>query len=448
MPIGLRTPFAESLASYLVRLAESHSVYPATLLHCLLIPALKLKQDIPQNYRDKPLLNSILNVINGTGFWAQHMSEVFSEWTGLPDVRFLTMSTWRQVISRRKLLKHTRAWCPECYSASHQSQSPVYDPLLWSIATVVACPIHRAPLEHLCPICSTRQPIVALMTGLDQCTQCGSPLITRSNAYAASSSQTAPPDPSEYLPVIDQIGGLIACMPDITVPTSHSVADGLRRCYEILGSGSLSEMCSRAGFNRSHGGNLWRVQRHMPNLQAALDVSDVLNLSLAELLSGQPNLTRVSLREPTRTALRSKRTTLDKAGIGQALQHYVNLKERMALESLAAQLHCTRGYMRRQFPKLYRKIAAQNKKLITTNSKSKLSNQIRSVKRLTKLLHKRGETPTVKVIEKTIGVRHLDKSALEARRETLRELGYFVHRRVKPRLTTLQKEENYAQKFS
>jgi hypothetical protein len=62
-PVGVGTPFVESLTSYIARLAKSHSVLPGILLSKEIVPL------VPKVYRSTNLFGTrnLTGAVNGTG---------------------------------------------------------------------------------------------------------------------------------------------------------------------------------------------------------------------------------------------------------------------------------------------------------------------------------------------------------------------------------------------
>ncbi|HEY6411479.1 MAG TPA: TniQ family protein, partial [Ktedonobacteraceae bacterium] len=148
-PIVVGDPMVESLTSYVTRLADAHSISPRTLIKNEIAPLLR-KTSLYQGGR---LMSGHLNTylkqshtLNGTTLWAADMVEVLEQLTGRHDLRFLTMLSWKHVISTQKLLRWSRAWCPMCYEQWQEMNQIVYEPLLWSLDVMSVCHIHRIPL--------------------------------------------------------------------------------------------------------------------------------------------------------------------------------------------------------------------------------------------------------------------------------------------------------------
>lgn len=115
-PIGIESPYVESLTSYIMRLAESHCVTPQALVEREIFPLWNLTGTV-QNYSSwfskfwwtgSPVLNGVSPI---TAQWVQ----VLQTLTSNDNLRFLTMLTWSELIGVNNLLRRKKAWCPRCF---------------------------------------------------------------------------------------------------------------------------------------------------------------------------------------------------------------------------------------------------------------------------------------------------------------------------------------------
>lgn len=139
-PIGVGTPYVESLTSYISRMAEAHCVSESVLIHRLLIPSSRVQ------HRNR-------NTINGLYILANKLVQVLQEKTLRNDLNVLTLLHLSSVLPQRNLNKPEKAWCPLCYRHWKQEKLPIYDPLIWYITGIESCPIHKIRLVNQCPHC-------------------------------------------------------------------------------------------------------------------------------------------------------------------------------------------------------------------------------------------------------------------------------------------------------
>ncbi len=197
-PIAIGTPYVEGLVSYICRLAETHCVSPGILLNKEILPAFRKSYSIgferayavqvdggdafvssitKPSYRKNP---------NEYGLLAWQYLEGLKLLTLRRDLQSLVIpSTTNPILAKtagQELGRDLRAWCPDCFKDWRSTQQPIYEPLLWSIASVTICPIHYKPLQFHCPQCQKAQrPFTARMR-IAQCSQCSGWLGSRTEA--------------------------------------------------------------------------------------------------------------------------------------------------------------------------------------------------------------------------------------------------------------------------
>jgi hypothetical protein len=432
-PMGLGTNETESLTSYLIRLAESHSVRTATLFHCVLVPAIQAKSDLPEKYRTKRLLLSLLRPVNGPGFWAMHLSELLEQLTTRKDIRFLTLDHWRDVFPKRHLIKSTRHWCPECLVEQANAGLPIHDLLIWSVYVVNVCPKHRRPLRQRCPHCEQIQSIISLTTGLGECYVCGHSLSSATKVNRVFDVAVERNRLKLEVWIAEQFGDLIASTPLIESPSAKRVFDGLRTCYHQLGKGSLTHLADMLQANRSMFSNYWRGSEDRPDFGLMLEICAGLGTSLKDLLTGNHALDQLRLRQPPTLSCRNHPTAHSPDLIRIKLVEALNSSQTIPLERLAAQLHCCRAYLRRCYPDLTSELARRHRQTITKNSQRKKDVQCQKVREAVKKVHDQGEMPFVKRIAEEVGSHSLLQEALDVRNQILKDLGYTIRgKRRKP----------------
>jgi DNA-binding transcriptional regulator YhcF (GntR family) len=172
-PIGVETPYVESLTSYVARLAERHSVTPKTLITQVILP-LQGKVDRSRNYyyRLNKFWYENALTLNGVSSIASEWVETLQILTGVPHLHLLTMLTWRSVIALNRLLRRWKAWCPLCYEQWRTHRQVVYEPLLWSLSGLDTCLCHQQPLTTHCPHCSKTIPFLTQTMRPGYCPYC------------------------------------------------------------------------------------------------------------------------------------------------------------------------------------------------------------------------------------------------------------------------------------
>lgn len=168
-PIGIGTPFVESLSSYLGRLAAAH-----------MLPVSALLRNVIANYLPKDNHNlgkgigpqAIIKNMNGMGDAASYLVEVLEKLSGRTNLATLTMIPFSKLISPRRLMSSVSSWCPHCLEERKAMEQPVYFPLIWSLKDSKKCPVHRCTLSSACPHCHAISPVLASRTVMGYCHRC------------------------------------------------------------------------------------------------------------------------------------------------------------------------------------------------------------------------------------------------------------------------------------
>lgn len=175
-PIGIGTPYTESLSSYLCRLAQEHCVPSGKLIVGEIAPQMMGEEynvTLIQKKVSALFSNSDAKpVINGMREKTQSLFQALKELTQREDLKFLSLLTWKRVIYEQELFRQYRAWCPQCNEQWRQGKKVIYEPLLWSFREVDACLNHNCLLVNECPYCSSRLPVIANSLQLGFCSRC------------------------------------------------------------------------------------------------------------------------------------------------------------------------------------------------------------------------------------------------------------------------------------
>lgn len=175
-PIGVGTPYTESLTSYLNRLAYEHCLTPKQLIMREVAPQI-MGQDFEASLLKKKVSTLFANsdakpALNGMKVMTQNLTQALEVLTQRKDIKFLSFLSWKEVINGRGLFRQYRAWCPQCYEQWQSENKSVYDPLIWSLRDVNYCIHHRCHLVDKCPYCSSNLPVIANFLQLGYCSQC------------------------------------------------------------------------------------------------------------------------------------------------------------------------------------------------------------------------------------------------------------------------------------
>ncbi len=126
-PLGGGTWYAESLTSYLSRLAEAHLLSVRTLVReVFLSQKLRMKRANPTPH----FWWMYGRMINGTSSWARWWAAKTARLTGHHDLLLHNLVRWGTVLSVKNLMRPTAAWCAECLTQQRHVHQPIHMLLL------------------------------------------------------------------------------------------------------------------------------------------------------------------------------------------------------------------------------------------------------------------------------------------------------------------------------
>ncbi len=311
-PEGMGTAFVESLSGYIVRLAEAHAVTTGDLVHRELFFQAGLPLVLPTGSHR----------INGLENRAARWVKAVETATLRSDLRYLTLLPFRHLLPTSLLLRKTRAWCPDCF-AEMAATGTVYEPLLWCLRLVEACPRHRRHLVTTCSHCrqSPRPLYVSSRTG--RCPKCGMELSGKPRDPA---HETPDPIPSEYqLWLADAWGQLLAHAPEVRPEIlPDRVRDVLVACTEAFAGGNRAAVAETVqcypqvfgrwfdGHARPRADNLLRAWYQLklpvslifsPNGELSRQVKGQTTVRIQRVKNVVPRRSREQLRRTLREAL-------------------------------------------------------------------------------------------------------------------------------------------------
>lgn len=171
--MGIGSGNVESMTSYLARLAEAHSMTLGSLISCEIAPILCKKYLTQSTLFGGSRFYENSAALLGMGMSANDIVNIMEILTGRHDLQSLTLLPWGQVLGPRKLIKHTRAWCPVCLSRWKEKEAEIYEPLLWSLQIVQNCLVHRVELCTMCPSCGLENFLISRRSRVGYCNKCG-----------------------------------------------------------------------------------------------------------------------------------------------------------------------------------------------------------------------------------------------------------------------------------
>lgn len=281
-PIGVGTPYVESLSGYVARLASKHSV---TTSH-LFSKELALHLNKPGTICSNVNFEKFAKAINGTGVIARDLAGLLGRLTLRRDLGFTTLAPWARVIAFRSLTRATLAWCPICYDEQFNLGLDSYDQLVWAIASVSVCARHKRPLEDACPYCNRCVPHLTFRSRPGHCPRCSEwlGLKGRTCANAGEMAASLPEEKRVKLKLAEWVGDLLAITPELDEPiTTSKLSTNLPKLLQSHYHGRWS-VISRSTSVDAKSIKRWLRAERLPSLNNLLKLCLAMNVSLRELV--------------------------------------------------------------------------------------------------------------------------------------------------------------------
>ncbi|MFT7776617.1 TniQ family protein [Roseateles sp.] len=280
-PIGLGTPFVESLESYICRLARRHGVVRCTLQQLVngYGPALYLDRQGPPRL-DAP-----------TGA-AAAFADRLATLTGCDEVRTLGLGRFAGHLSTAHALRQHRAWCGKCFHDARTRGEEPHLQLLWTLAGFERCMIHGEVLETQCPCCGKRcKPSRSWHRDLDHCPWCGKDLADGRSEVAQSFAQLARRGNTDVDLFLGKVLGAFVAW--ASTPSSTVVAGDLRGLVEQalvrMRVRNMSDLAAAASVPQSTLVGLLKKTRR-PSLQILARLAGAARVPLASMFTAEDML--------------------------------------------------------------------------------------------------------------------------------------------------------------
>ncbi|MBD1893721.1 TniQ family protein [Coleofasciculus sp. FACHB-129] len=425
-PVGVGTPFVESLTGYIARLAEVHCVACGVLMERELAPLINKEYGGANLHR----IYNYTAALNGSGVMAMDLVQALQKMTLRDDLRFLTLLTWRELFPSRNLLRSVRAWCPDCYQGWHKNKQAVYEPLLWLIDTVKVCPYHQRTLIFQCPYCHQKNIPLAWRSRPGFCSKCGEWLGSTLDPEPANSNALTKDELKQKIWITSAVGELIAATPYLISPLpSNTIAITLSMCVDKITQGNIAAFARQLHLPRNTVW-LWCKGENLPSLETLVRICYALQVSIVDFLT-QKVVKFCSanhlLTATPKTRLRAKSKPFEADRVQQYLEVILADSESTpsSMEEVARQLGCHRRTIYRHFPDFCRAISAKYVAYQKDGYAKAIEECCEEVRRIAVDLYNQGKYPNESLISNLVSKpgHFRDKKVRLALKEVHRELG-------------------------
>lgn len=352
-PIGIGTADTESLSGYIARLALEHHLSTEILFKY----GLSEKMEVPKGFLQKGINDRFARRLNGFGNNAQAVVDVLEKATGRTDIRFTTLLAWKDSLSKLKLLKDQRAWCPLCFEEQYKNGDIVYEKLLWSIQKVKACHRHEIPLVQTCQHCDRSMHVLSARTRPGFCSKCLEWLGSMRNRFDHLSQFQNELDKSKELWIAEKIGEMLAKSPALPFePNLEIFIVSLKSLIQQTANGKISLFARQT--------NGWEIAIRrlligdtLPTIDVLVNICFPIDISPVYLLTGCENYTvamNSNIRELKRTPNR-----FNQEEVGKRLRAAMLEYPPLSVNEVVRRLQWSATTLKRIFPEEQRKIAKE-----------------------------------------------------------------------------------------
>ena len=337
-PMNVGAAEVESLTGYVARLAEAHCVTVSDLVGAELShPACPTPLFTPYPGKERSnFFYTQLYSVNGIADVPRKWVSVLETATLRQGLSDLTLLAFADLFSESHLFRNVSAWCPSCFE-SRRRCGVRYESLLWAIGIVKVCPLHREPLEEVCPHCRRRSGPLAAHTRPGYCSRCGGWLGSTGGSTEKSLSES---DFKREIWIAKSIGDLLAAAPRLKgSPLREHLRANLSARIESATFGSLLAF---ADITQTSRGALryWVSGTHRPQIGALLRMCYEIGVPVTQLL-GDPAATDFDIA-PLRNdrGIQSRRRG---AEVRLALERALAENPPPGVSEVARRLHFARG---------------------------------------------------------------------------------------------------------
>lgn len=286
-PIGIGTPYVESLTSYLVRLAHKYRIGTRALVLQEIFPlikeARKLKDQNPIAWFNSP--KSINGTTSSVKDWVQAV-ELLTMYRGLSS---LTMLAWSNIADQSGLVRKTRAWCPLCYDDWLQNGTVVYEPLIWNLCVITKCPRHHLNLQNLCSYCRHRIPLLTRLSQPGCCPSCEHRLVPSSSTGVIQEPGGIEEQEKQQW-IAHSVGELLTVTPHLsTWPKREKIELGLT-AYRELAASENREASPRSVWTSGQKFKGWQSGAYIPRFAILLHLFYTMGISPIQFFTGDAHI--------------------------------------------------------------------------------------------------------------------------------------------------------------
>lgn len=415
-PIGQGTGLVQGLPSYIHHVAASHNL-PTWALVCRIIAPEFSRKTIATNHGHCDLFGKMGASILGNNQTASEAVAILEKLTSIAHLDALTLLKFGKSVAG-PVIRPRQAWCSECLSEFREKKHGIYQPLLWSLRDVNACPVHGIELKTRCTVCAKEHKPLTRYRWNGCCPRCDTWLGGKGETRRATEWD---------LRVAQKAADAIAALQGLKCPaeSSYFPANMQKLCVSFADD-NLSKLARQIQIHHSNIRD-WIVRRQSPSLSSLLRLSAVFGVPVLDWVTKSIDFNAICFStlgsaEPKRP-LRRCHLPMVRA----KLEYLVNSDQcpPSSLAEICRDLGTEQSFIARKYPDLARTLIDRRAQYLTI--KKKIGRQFTKLlveSTFNKLLCD-GIRPTSTQMAKALprGIALRDRNALEEYNRLRAELG-------------------------
>lgn len=388
-PVGLGSPFVESLTSYYLRLAYLHRLTPLVLSRSLILPKMKGFPLTPSTFKE-PHWN--MAMFSGANIKAHMWAKRLEELTGMDDLQQLTFSHLRNYIPSKYFMSKEKKWCPACYEEFIDS-GQIYDQLLFEVDTVSACPKHGIKLVNKCSCGHLLSPSLkvraASLPGV--CQFCGIDLSSEKNCFREKAG-------AHEIQRAKLVGDFIKNRNLIEKSMGINKSGFIRFVRGIIDNHceSVAELSRLLSISKSQLSE-WFNCSHNPIFPKIVDIAIACNCSIANVYLGEydvvSNISPIFIKKNEGNNTHKDKLAW-KSVNEDVLEKYLKANKPLSLISVARELGVSDRFLRENFRKISTEISNNFRKRRSEVAHIAFEKRCISYKEAAEKILSCGRTPT------------------------------------------------------
>lgn len=344
-PVGIGTPYVESLSSYIARLAEKHNVKATVMLREVFAPVMK-NENIKSNVSKRGTIYREY-LMNGISALSLEYVRDIEKLTGRKDIQFTTMNNWSGLFNKN-VVNHNRRWCPLCLEGFRKESGLVYEPLLWAISDIEICDKHQIRLKQFCPHCGKKLNYVHGSLIVGHCQYC--------MKWLGESSPNEDKILSEDQKFItENYKQLFEVAPSLKLfPNKTYLGNLLQRLREHLGFDSILQFSKFLEVNNTQM-FFWLNNKSSPSPEKLLHIAKKLNCTIYDMISDENLYLKVKVDGLNKTRKVSKITKAEMESHLRNAAAYTNSNPK-SLAEVCKEGGFSKNAAKNNFPNLSQKI--------------------------------------------------------------------------------------------